>query len=124
MKKSPVLPALLCLAVCLASIAQSTLSPANPPAVLSFAWNPVASTGPAPLYTIYCGTNSGIYFTNFSAGTNCSMTLSNFARGVTYYFAVADTVGALSSANSTQLSATIEPVPPAPGGFTITVVVP
>jgi hypothetical protein len=67
-------------------------------------------------YNVYEGTNAGQYFTNYSAGTNLNLTISNLVAGSTYYFAATatDTNAVLTSTYSSPLSFTsiAPPLPP------------
>src|ERR1019366_3883736 len=68
-------------------------------------WNPSLSSLIAPglTYAVYEGTNSGQYSTNWQAGTNLSITVSNLTRGVTYYFsATCSTTNGLTSPYSAE----------------------
>jgi hypothetical protein len=87
---------------------------------VSLGWNASASVGVAG-YTVYCGTNSGIYPTSCNAGTNLEITLTGLAEGTTNYFTVAGYNSAgLAGAPSTQISylvpGCIQLVPPAKSG--------
>jgi hypothetical protein len=55
---------------------------------LTLAWNPSTGGAGGTTYNLWWGTNSGVYFTNESAGSITSLTISNLIPGITYYFVV------------------------------------
>jgi ABC-type nitrate/sulfonate/bicarbonate transport system substrate-binding protein len=91
---------------------------------VQFTWMP--SVDPSPItYYLWEGTNSVQYYTNFNVGTNLSATVSNLARGATYYFAVtAVATNGVASLYSTEASFTSVAQPTQPGSFHIIVVTP
>jgi hypothetical protein len=54
---------------------------------VSLAWNPSASPNVTD-YGVFYGLASGDYTSYIDAGTNCSVTVSDLAAGLTYYFCV------------------------------------
>lgn len=91
------------------------LVPSNPPPVVQLAWN--ASASPNIInYLIYCGTASRLYTTNYAAGTNLTLSISNLTRGVTYYFTATakDSAGLESDwCNEVSWMPALPPAPPA-----------
>ena len=77
-------------------------------------------------YTVWMGTNGGVYYTNWSVGTNLTMTVSNITRGTTNCFSVTatDTNVPLTSAASGQAMFTSYLIPNAPTGARIVTVAP
>jgi hypothetical protein len=75
-------------------------------------------------YWVLEGTNSGSYFTNYSAGTNLTLTISNLTLGSTYYFtATATDTNGLTSvyANEASRNFLLNPQPPTTFQITITI---
>ncbi len=68
---------------------------------VKLAWNPISDPIVAG-FNIYYGGASGVYTNEVDAGTNTSLTISNFVVGATYYFAATtySAVGAESSMSS------------------------
>jgi hypothetical protein len=56
-------------------------------------------------YVLWVGTNCGQYFTNYDAGTNLNITVSNLSLGVKYHYAVTvtDTNANITSDYSTEI---------------------
>lgn len=127
MKKSTVVSIFFVLCLCaLAQTAQVTNTiPAAP--VISLAWNASTSTPSAGYfnYAVWCGTNSGQYTTNYPAGTNLSVVVSNLSRGTVYYFSatVTDPNTGLTS-YSTEITYTAPTVPIAVTALRVNVLVP
>ena len=58
------------------------------PSTVKLAWDPSSSTNSGPItYNIYWGVATRTYTNSGSAGTNLTFTVTNLARGSTYYFA-------------------------------------
>lgn len=111
----------LLLAFCFGALAQ--LAPTNKPARVLVAWDP----NPEPDiggYKIYQGTNSRVYDVVFDVGNVTNAILSNFMRGVTYYFAAtAYNTIPLESDFSEEVSLTIAQIPLPPTNLLVTNVV-
>lgn len=100
-------------------------APAPSTSTVQLVWN----LTPEPVGTSFVaqwGTNSGVYGTSNNVGTNLSCTISNLARGQTYYFSVYATNGILQaiSSNSPEVQYTVLTGPVTPSGFTIIVLKP
>jgi hypothetical protein len=100
------------LAFCLLAVAQ--LAPTNKPARVLVMWdpNPESDIGG---YKIYHGTNSRVYDVVLDVGNVTNAILSNFTRGVTYYFAAtAYNTIPLESDFSEEVTLTIPALPASP----------
>ena len=93
--------------VALVAMVVLTVRPAVAQQTATLAWNPSSDpfvTG----YNLYYGTNSGIYTVRLPVGQATSVTVSNLAPGVTYYFAVtAVTALGLESPPSAEVPYTV-----------------
>lgn len=95
-------------------LTRGQLVPTNPPPWLSLAWDaPAIPPSSISNYKVYWGGSSGVY-SNTVATTNLTVSITNFARGSTYFFA-ATTVGTngLESVFSNEISWTFSNPPPA-----------
>ena len=91
------------------------------PSTVTLAWDASASTNLGPItYKIYWGVTNRTY-TNFaSAGTNLTLTVTNLARGSTYYFAAtALDTNLLESDYSSEVSWAAPNPPKIPSTFRI-----
>jgi hypothetical protein len=114
-----ILPFLMVLFLAITAIGQ--LAPTNPPAPrVLVAWDP----NPEPDiggYKIYHGTNSRLYNVVVDVGNVTNAVLSNFVRGVTYYFAAtAYNTSSLESDFSEEVFLAIPAPPASPGGLNVT----
>lgn len=117
----PILLTLLLL--CLCAEAQSQ----PPTSTIQVSWNPSLSSLLAPglAYTLYIGTNSGQYSSQYLPSTNLTQTVSNLTRGVTYYFAATCTTSnGLTSPFSNESTYNSGVVPVAPTGLAVKVITP
>jgi len=94
--------------------------PPNPTPWVSLGWTASPSQA-VNNYTIYVGTAPGVYNSKVAVGNVTSGTISNLARGFTYYFNVtaSDTNG-LESVFSNEVLWTAAGIPPAPTQTTLT----
>ena len=100
------------------------LAPSPATSTVSLAWTASVSPG-VTNYSLWYGTNSGVYSTGLLAGTNLTLTVSNLTRGQAYYFAATCTItNGMTSAYSTEATYTPSLLPPAPGGFHLLILQP
>jgi hypothetical protein len=96
----------------------------NAPAV-TLAWDASPSGAVVTNYTLFMGTNSGQYVTNWPAGTNLYFTVSNLSRGPEYFFAVnCQGAGGLSSPFSSEATYQTLALPAAVTGLHVIVITP
>jgi|GEM_PF-1641309 hypothetical protein len=102
--------AVLCICLPLAAKAQLTL-----------AWNP-STGGTITNYTVYWGTNTGVYTFDLAVGTQTSLVVTGLTPGTVYYFSVdATAADGTESAFSNEVcytnpAAVLPPSPPGAGG--------
>lgn len=105
--------ALMLLLSVLVANAAPFLAPTNPLPVVQLAWDVMPG---AASYHLYYGVASGLY-TNAAITTANTLAVTLPTRGVTYFFAVTQTVSNLESAFSTEVSYTPMLPPSPPSGF-------
>lgn len=93
----------------------------TPPASVTLAWDKSTGTNIIATYRVYYGVASATYTNTVVAGTNLTATVTNLARGVTYWFAATamDTSG-LESDYSNEVSTRTKTQPGAPSVLNIT----
>jgi hypothetical protein len=100
--------------------------PINSNAIITFTWpsNTFAAATAATLYALWQGTNSGSYYTNYSAGTNLSVTVSKLVDTNRYYFNLSATNNGVSLGFAGEVTSLLNSVYTAPLGLKVTVVAP
>jgi hypothetical protein len=90
---------------------------------VTLAWNP-ASGGTVTNYTVYWGTNTGVYTFDLAIGNQTSLTVTGLETNTAYYFSVQATAAdGTQSAFSNEITYTnapslLPPAPPPPGSGT------
>ena len=88
--------------------------------IVTLAWTPVATTLTNQVtYTMFVGTNSGVYNQTIQAGTNTTSTASNLVNGPTYYFSVTASVGGFNSGYSTEATYSITNIVTTPANLRV-----
>jgi len=91
--------------------------------IVEVAWSP-GNPSVLSSYNIFEGTNTGVYFTNYTS-TATNYTFTNLTRGVTYYFAVQATApGTLPSTLSLEASCTTLSISAQPTNLHVIVITP
>lgn len=93
--------------------------PSNPRGSVTLAWTRSTSTSVSG-YKIYWGPSSRNYTNSMDVGDFAMGTVTNLARGSTYFFAATAYTTNLESDFSSEVSATLSPLPFAPQNLTIT----
>ena len=73
--------------VALVSVSWAGLTPTNPPAGVSLAWDPSSDLAGVSGYSVYYGVGPRTYTNKVEMGNVVVCTITNLVRGVTYYFA-------------------------------------
>jgi hypothetical protein len=89
---------------------------------VTLGWNPTAGAAPITNYTVYWGTNSGVYGFHSFAGLATNFAVTGLLANTVYYVAVTETdQHGLESIKSGEIMFTnaplvLPPTPPGPGG--------
>lgn len=90
----------------------------NAPSI-TLAWNAVNNT-PVAGYKIYFGSGTRNYTNVVNAGTNLTVSITNFSRGVNYFFAATSvTTNSLESDYSSEVTYKWSIIPAPPGAVGI-----